>query len=57
MNIYALKSDIPSGGESSSPTIEYNASIDTSLSGVYTLLKKNQNILLEILYFQHLKIL
>ena len=45
MNIYALKSDIPSGGESSSPTIEYNASIDTSLSGVYTLLKKEPKYL------------
>ena len=42
---YALKSDIPSGGENPSPTIvyDYNYGNDPSVSGAYTLLKNGIN--------------
>ena len=45
MTIYALKSDIPSGGENPSPTIvyDYNYGNDPSVSGAYTLLKNGIN--------------
>lgn len=45
MNIYALKDEIPSGGENPSPTIvyDYNYGNDPSVSGAYTLLKNGIN--------------
>ena len=45
MNIYALKEEIPSGGENPSPTIayDYNYGNDPSVSGAYTLLKNGIN--------------